>query len=112
MSDSFPKLTSPPIVEAVIDFECDLPPLFDLKALEQPARLRASRSRPLFRRSCVITTQPFSWDGEAIHSVSGVVAVKRSRRWVTCAPFSGGKFVQSALAPVGGCYQAAASRSL
>ncbi len=47
MSDLFPKLTNPPIVEVVLDFECDLPPSFDLKALEQPARERFESCYPL-----------------------------------------------------------------
>lgn len=38
MSDSFPTLTRPPIVEAVVDFDCDLPPGLELKALEKSAR--------------------------------------------------------------------------
>lgn len=38
MSDSFPTLTHPPIVEAVVDFDCDLPPGLELKALEKSAR--------------------------------------------------------------------------
>ena len=38
MSGSFPTLPRPPIVEAVVDFDCDLPPGFDLKALGESAR--------------------------------------------------------------------------
>lgn len=38
MSGLFPTLTRPPIVEAVVDFDCDLPPGFELKALEKSAR--------------------------------------------------------------------------
>ena len=38
MSGSFPTLTHPPIVEAVVDFDCDLPPGVELKALEGSAR--------------------------------------------------------------------------
>jgi uncharacterized protein (TIGR04255 family) len=33
-----PKLRNPPIVEAVFDVDCDLPPALDLAALEQPSR--------------------------------------------------------------------------
>ncbi len=38
MTDSYPKLAKPPIVEAVLDFDCDVPPDKNLKLLEQPAR--------------------------------------------------------------------------
>jgi len=38
MTDTWPKLTKPPIVEAVLDFDCDVPPDKTLKLLEQPAR--------------------------------------------------------------------------
>lgn len=38
MTDSWPKLAKPPIVEAVLDFDCDVPPDKTLKLLEQPAR--------------------------------------------------------------------------
>src|SRR5262245_27716145 len=35
---SIPRLRNPPIVEAVFDVDCDLPPGFDLAALEEPLR--------------------------------------------------------------------------
>ncbi|MDI3258948.1 TIGR04255 family protein [Aerosticca soli] len=38
MTDAWPKLAKPPIVEAVLDFDCDVPPDKTLKLLEQPAR--------------------------------------------------------------------------
>lgn len=38
MTGTYPKLAKPPIVEAVLDFDCDLPPDKTLKLLEQPAR--------------------------------------------------------------------------
>lgn len=38
MTDTYPKLDKPPIVEAVLDFDCDVPPDKTLKPLEQPAR--------------------------------------------------------------------------
>lgn len=38
MSGLFPTLTRPPIVEAVVDFDCDLPLGSELKALEKSAR--------------------------------------------------------------------------
>ena len=37
MSDRLLNLVSPPIVEAVLDIECDMPPMFDLPALEGAA---------------------------------------------------------------------------
>lgn len=39
MTDVYPKLARPPIVEAVVDFDCDVPPDKNLKVLEQPARV-------------------------------------------------------------------------
>lgn len=38
MSTAHPELTRPPIVEFVLDFECDLPPRINLEALEEPAK--------------------------------------------------------------------------
>jgi uncharacterized protein (TIGR04255 family) len=38
MSDAGLKLKNPPIVEAVIDIDCDLPPGTELAALKEPAR--------------------------------------------------------------------------
>lgn len=38
MNNMYPKLANPPIVEAVLDFDCDVPPSNNLKALEQSAR--------------------------------------------------------------------------
>ena len=38
MTDTSLKLAKPPIVEAVLDFDCDVPPDKTLKLLEQPAR--------------------------------------------------------------------------
>jgi uncharacterized protein (TIGR04255 family) len=32
------KLNRPPIVEAVVDIDCDLPPILEIEALEKPAR--------------------------------------------------------------------------
>jgi uncharacterized protein (TIGR04255 family) len=37
MSENSLKLTAAPIVEAVVDIECDMPPKFELAALEGPA---------------------------------------------------------------------------
>ena len=40
MNDSELKLRNAPIVEAVLDIGCDMPPDFDLAALEGPSRDR------------------------------------------------------------------------
>ena len=39
MTDTYPQLANPPIIEAVVDFDCDVPPDKNLKVLEQPARI-------------------------------------------------------------------------
>lgn len=38
MTEPYPKLTNPPIVEAIVDFDCDVPPNKDLKSLERASR--------------------------------------------------------------------------
>src|SRR5438093_11390136 len=38
MSEIIPKLSNPPIIEAVVDIECDMPPTFNLSALDESAR--------------------------------------------------------------------------
>jgi uncharacterized protein (TIGR04255 family) len=43
------RLRNPPIVEAVFDVDCDLPPGSDLAALEGPARARFMDQYPKFR---------------------------------------------------------------
>lgn len=43
------KLAHPPIVEAVLDVDCDMPPAFDLAALEQTAREALQDRYPKFR---------------------------------------------------------------
>lgn len=49
MSATRPKLANPPIVEAVLDFDCDLPPNVQLAALEAPAKERYSVTYPKFK---------------------------------------------------------------
>ena len=44
-----PKLRNPPIVEAVFDVDCDLPPGFDLKDLEARSRTQFADQYPKFR---------------------------------------------------------------
>lgn len=50
MSESTFKLANPPIVEAVIDIECDMPSALDLAALENAARDRFREQYPKFRK--------------------------------------------------------------
>jgi uncharacterized protein (TIGR04255 family) len=44
-----PRFRNPPIVEAVFDVDCDLPPGFDLAALETAARAQFEAQYPKFR---------------------------------------------------------------
>jgi len=44
-----PKLLNPPIVEAVLDVDCDLPPGLDLAALEVPSKGRFGDAYPKFQ---------------------------------------------------------------
>jgi uncharacterized protein (TIGR04255 family) len=54
-----PQLPNPPIVEAVLDVDCDLPPGFDLAALEGVARARFQdrypKLRPLVMQEIALT---------------------------------------------------------
>src|SRR5438552_2650132 len=47
------QLRNPPIVEAVFDVDCDLPPGFDLVALEEPSRAQFGDQYPKFRAQFV-----------------------------------------------------------
>lgn len=47
------KLASPPIVEAVVDIDCDMPPGLDLKALESAAREAFRAQYPKFRTQVI-----------------------------------------------------------
>ena len=49
MSDAPFKLQNAPIVEAVLDIDCDLPPATDMAALEKPAREAFAATYPNFR---------------------------------------------------------------
>ena len=49
MSASELRLPNAPIVEAVMDIGCDMPPSFDLAALEGPSRNRLQHQYPKFR---------------------------------------------------------------
>ena len=47
MTASSPTLNNPPIVEAVVDIECDLPPTFDFAGLEAAARTSFGTAYPV-----------------------------------------------------------------
>jgi uncharacterized protein (TIGR04255 family) len=49
MSETELKLTKAPIVEAVIDIDCDMPPAFSLAALEETSRDRFKDEYPKFQ---------------------------------------------------------------
>lgn len=53
MSESESNLLNPPIVEAVLDIECDLPPGQQLAVLEGPAQERFRERYPKFRTQLV-----------------------------------------------------------
>lgn len=47
MTDHTQKLKRPPIVEAVVDIDCDLPPNVTIETLEQPARSHFQKEYPV-----------------------------------------------------------------
>lgn len=49
MSNPELKLLNPPIIEAVLDIECELPPGLHLATLEEPAKKQFSDRYPKFR---------------------------------------------------------------
>jgi len=51
------KLSSPPIVEAVVDIDCDMPPGLEIAALEAPARDLLRDRYPKFRTQLVYEHQ-------------------------------------------------------
>ena len=50
MNADTPKLPNAPIVEAVVDIDCDTPPGVELAALEEPARERFRDHYPKMRK--------------------------------------------------------------
>lgn len=50
MSEAYPKLAKAPIVEAVVDFDCDMPPGLDLAALEGAVRAEYGAGYPKVQR--------------------------------------------------------------
>ena len=69
MSTDTPKLRNAPIVEAVLDIDCDTPPDVELAELEEPARERFGDQYPKARKrvSHEVTLQGM---GEALSSLS------------------------------------------
>ena len=57
MSEPELKLAKAPIVEAVIDIDCDMPPVFDLAALETGAREAFRDKYPTFRPKFIQETK-------------------------------------------------------
>jgi uncharacterized protein (TIGR04255 family) len=57
MNDSELKLPNAPIVEAVLDIGCDMPPAFDLAKLERPSRDLFRDQYPKFRTQLIQETK-------------------------------------------------------
>ena len=70
-----PRLRNPPIVEAVFDVDCDLPPGFELAALKEPSRAQFTdqypTSRTQFIQGIKIETKP-----DATSSISSPRAIQ------------------------------------
>jgi uncharacterized protein (TIGR04255 family) len=64
MSDSFPKLNTPPIVEAVLDIDCDMPPAFDLAKLTNEAHQKFDSEYPEFQQQNILQHKIESHTGE------------------------------------------------
>ena len=65
MTDTEYKLPHPPIVEAVLDIECDLPPGQDIVSFENDARACFSERYPIFRTQVVQLHQIAAKPGES-----------------------------------------------
>ena len=63
------KLRNAPIVEAVLDIDCDSPPGFDLDSLEEPARKRFRDRYPKFRRRLLHELE-FAMKAEALSKLA------------------------------------------
>ena len=72
---SHPQLRNPPIVEAVFDIDCDLPPGFDLTALEARSRTQFAGQYPKFRTQFLQELQIEATEG-AQPKISGRPAVQ------------------------------------
>ncbi len=69
MSSDALSLEHPPIIEAVLDLNCDMPPAFDLEALAEVAKERFSGSYPLARKQ-VVEQHEVRVDPEAVANYS------------------------------------------
>jgi uncharacterized protein (TIGR04255 family) len=65
MDESLLKLKSPPIIEAVLDIDCDLPPSIDLAALETAAQERLRDAYPIPQKRFLHAMQVTATVGEA-----------------------------------------------
>jgi len=72
-------LPKPPIVEAVVDIDCDMPPGQDLPALEAPARDAFRDRYPTFRPAFFHEGQIELRGGEALPKVAGTVRIQALR---------------------------------
>lgn len=63
------KLAHPPIIEAVVDIRCDMPPAFDLAALEAPAHDLFRAQYPTLRKQ-LIEKHSFVKHGDAPPTIS------------------------------------------
>lgn len=71
MNDLELKLANAPIVEAVVDFDCDMPPSFELRDVETQARECYRESYPKFRPQEIhIHNLQNKADGSSEHSVT------------------------------------------
>ncbi len=76
MSNVPTHLPHPPITEAVIDLDCDLPPNFSLAALEEPSRNQFRDRYPEFRKQFVQQYMFEASVGSPPRPSSGSVAVQ------------------------------------
>src|ERR1700738_1183517 len=72
---TFPQLRNPPIVEAVFDVDCDLPPGFDLAALETRSRAQFIDKYPKFRTQ-FLQEHMIEATGDAQPKISSRLAVQ------------------------------------
>lgn len=75
MNPATPKLRNPPIVEAVLDIDCDTPPNVELQALEESARERFHDQYPKSRKQFSHEVQ-FEAKPEALSSLSARHAIQ------------------------------------
>ena len=78
-SDPFPKLANPPIIEVVLDIDCDLPPAQKITELEKPAHAALGDRYPKFQRVHFQETQ--------IESKTGVLPQISARMGIRALQF-------------------------